>query len=180
MTATELRKILDQHAKWIGGHGGAQADRRGADLRGADLRHADLQHVNLQRADLRSADLQNADLCYADLRSANLDQLASDRLLIVPSVGSFVGWKSCRDRVIVKLLIPAEAKRSNATSRKCRASHVLVEEVFGSDVGVSMHDESVVYRPGHLVQCHEWEPDRWVECGGGIHFFITRSEAEAY
>jgi hypothetical protein len=23
-------------------------------------------------------------------------------------------------------------------------------------------------------------PDRWQECAGGIHFFITREEAEAY
>ena len=25
-----------------------------------------------------------------------------------------------------------------------------------------------------------WEEDRWIECGGGIHHFLTRTEAEAY
>jgi hypothetical protein len=30
------------------------------------------------------------------------------------------------------------------------------------------------------VVCDVWGEGRWVECAGGIHFFITRAEAEAY
>ena len=26
----------------------------------------------------------------------------------------------------------------------------------------------------------KWDEDRWNECANGIHFFITREEAEAY
>jgi len=30
------------------------------------------------------------------------------------------------------------------------------------------------------VRCDKWDDDRWNECSGGIHFFLTRAEAEAY
>jgi hypothetical protein len=53
-------------------------------------------------------------------------------------------------------------------------------EVFGGACGVSMHDSRTEYRVGQVVRCDRWEEDRWVECGGGIHHFITRAEAEAY
>jgi hypothetical protein len=30
------------------------------------------------------------------------------------------------------------------------------------------------------VRCDKWNEDRWIECGGGIHFFLTRIEAERH
>lgn len=30
------------------------------------------------------------------------------------------------------------------------------------------------------IACHKWSDDWQEECAGGIHFFITREEAEAY
>ena len=80
----------------------------------------------------------------------------------------------------LELLIPKTAKRSSATSRKCRAEFVKVLKVFGADEGVSQHDESVKYKVGDVVGCHKWDKNRWNECSGGIHFFITRAEAENY
>ena len=78
------------------------------------------------------------------------------------------------------MLIPAKAKRSNATGRKCRASEVKVLEVIGAKEGISKHDDTVKYVKGKTVKCHEWNEDRWEECGGGIHFFLTRIETENY
>ena len=37
-----------------------------------------------------------------------------------------------------------------------------------------------VYRVGETVRPDAWGGDRWVECAGGIHFFLTRYEAENY
>jgi uncharacterized protein YjbI with pentapeptide repeats len=167
------------------------ANLRGADLRSANLRGADLRSADLRGADLRGADLRGADLRSADLRSANLyganlqgaenvsDQLNAESM-IVPESGQFEGWKKCRGGVIVHVMIPKKAKRSNATGRKCRASEVKVLEVIGAIKGVSIYTESIIYTKGKTVKADVWNEDRWVECGGGIHFFITRKEAELY
>ena len=171
------------------------ADLQGADLKGADLRDADLRGADLQGADLRNAYLQGADLRSADLRSADLkgaglkgatgvDPLVAARLSICPE-GDLVVWKSARtadkERALVKLLIPADAERSNATGRKCRASRAVVLEIVGAEVAFSRHDARFVYRVGETVEPYNpFDPDRWNECTSGIHFFLTREEAEAY
>lgn len=79
----------------------------------------------------------------------------------------------------MKLKIPAAAKRSSATSRKCRAEFAEVLEVFGAEKGRSSYGE-VTYRAGEIVHPDSFNDDRWSECSNGIHFFITREEAEAY
>jgi uncharacterized protein YjbI with pentapeptide repeats len=164
------------------------ADLCDANLRGADLRNANLRDANLRDADLRGADLRDADLCDAnlrgadlrgaDLRGAKIDDLQAAILSIVPEAGPFEGWKKCCGGVIVRLEILANARRSNATGRKCRAEQVRVIEVIGDVVGVSIYRSNIEYRAGEIVSCDRWEEDRWTECGGGIHFYITRIEAE--
>lgn len=74
MEQTKLRKILDEHKRWIetNQREGSRADLREADLRGADLREADLRRADLWGANLRGADLRGADLWEADLRGADL------------------------------------------------------------------------------------------------------------
>ena len=69
MTKDDLKKILDDHALWLRGEGGARANLRGANLRGANLQDTDLRWANLRWADLRGADLQDADLQDANLWS---------------------------------------------------------------------------------------------------------------
>jgi hypothetical protein len=161
------------------------ADLRSANLRSADLQGADLQGANLQGADLYGANLQGADLYGADLYGADLqgaefDELQDARLSILPSDGDVVGWKKCRGGVLVKLIVREGVPRSNATGRKCRAAEVEVIEVDGAKVGVSDYDETTEYRVGKTVKCDTWGENRWQECTGGIHFFITRKEAEVY
>ena len=99
---------------------------------------------------------------------------------MLPDEGDVIGWKKCCAGVIVKLLVKSDTPRSSATTRKCRAKEVTVLEVFESDIGVSKHDSKVTYKKGEVVTCDSWEDDRWIECAGGIHFFITRQEAEDY
>jgi hypothetical protein len=181
------------------------ADLSGADLSGADLRSADLRSAVLRSADLRSADLSGAVLRSADLRSAVLSgaDLRSavlsgaknipDYVRAVTSIlpdGPIIGWKKCNDGVIVKLQIPAKAKRSNATGRKCRAEYVKVlalydrsseTELAADTVAVtSAHGPKTEYRKGHIVKPDSFDENRWEECSHGVHFFITRLEAEEY
>ena len=156
------------------------ANLRGANLWGADLQGADLQGADLRRADLQGADLQGANLQGANLQGAiNIPNYVSVTTSITPE-GQFIGWKKCRDEIIVKLMVGKNAKRSNSTGRKCRAEYVEVLEVIGGEVGVSLHDGKTEYRVGRIVRCDKWENDRWVECGGGIHFYLTREEAEKH
>ena len=167
-----------------------RADLRGAYLQRADLQRAKLQDADLrgaylQRADLQGADLQGADLEGADLRDADLEgaenaELAIAMVSICPE-GDIIGWKNCKGGVIVKLLIPADAKRSNATGRKCRAEFAKVLEIFGNDIALSNYDGGkTIYKVGETVRPDKWDDNRWDECSNGIHFFITRVEAEAY
>jgi hypothetical protein len=165
------------------------ADLQGADLRGANLQGADLRGANLQGAYLRGANLQRADLQGADLQGAYL-RGANGIGLNCPETGSFIGFKKAytnQKRVIVKLQITEDAKRSSATSRKCRCSKAVVLEI--SDIaGVetdiqeahSGHDTNFIYRVGETVTVDNFDEDRWNECSTGIHFFITRKEAVDY
>ena len=159
------------------------ANLSGADLSRADLYGANLSGANLYGANLSGANLSRANLSRADLYGANLSgaengELAQAQTSILPE-GNLVGWKMCKDKVVVKVLIPQKARRSNATGRKCRAEYVQVLRVFGAEEGVAQYDGKTVYRKGEIVKCHNWDENRWAECSGGIHFFLTRIEAES-
>jgi len=156
------------------------ANLYGANLRGANLYGADLRGANLYGADLYEANLSGANLSGADLRGTKSAELAIARTRILPDTGDIIGWKKCKNKVIVKLLIKSETKRCHAFGRKCRAERATVLEVFGADKGISNHDGKTEYAAGQEVVCDVWGEDWTVECSGGIHFFITRLEAENY
>ena len=177
LSKEELQEILEKHKKWLTGKdGGERADLRGTDLRGTNLREADLRRADLRRADLREAYLRGADLREADLNFP----------IACPESGSFIGYKKAR-KYIIKLKILENAKRSSATSRKCRcdkAEVVAIENMDGTVVGVdsvrSNRDSSFIYRIGEIVSVDNFDDNRWNECTAGIHFFITRDEAVNY
>lgn len=123
----------------------------------------------------------------ADLYGAENSEYA-DALTMIPCEGSIIGWKKAHNpdggHCIVKLRIPEEAKRSSSTGRKCRAEWAEVIEVIGAEYAISDHaDENGVkleYRAGQTVRPDKWDTNRWEECSGGIHFFVSRIEAENY
>ena len=173
------------------------ADLRGANLSYADLRDANLRCANLRGANLRCADLRGADLRCADLRGANLSyaelsELTVAQTSILPDEGDIIGWKKAialdGARIIVKLLIPADAQRSNATGRKCRASTARVldlQDKQGNSLppdttAYSSFDPDFTYKKGETVHVEDFDTNRWDECATGIHFFITRIEAVEY
>ena len=178
------------------------ANLRGANLCDADLRCANLCGANLCGANLCGADLRCADLRYANLRKANLrnadlrgvkntDKTAWDAYtafypLQCPETGSFIGYKKAADKIVM-LEICADAKRSSATSRKCRCNKAKVLSIThldGSDSGLtevrSNYSKEFVYRVGEIAEVSDFDDDRWNECAAGIHFFITRDEAVKY
>ena len=158
MGAYNLNDILHKHKMWLEGEKGGKK----ADLSWADLRRADLFGV------------------IANEETGGYWQ-------VCPEEGSFIGFKKLKGDLIAKLEIPAHAKRSSATTRKCRCSEAKVLEITGGDKevkeGMSCSPFAcgvLVYKVGETVFPDSFNEDRWNECSNGIHFFMTRREAELY
>ena len=166
------------------------ADLSRACLLAANLRGADLTKANMMGADLRSADMMGADLTKANMMGAEGADLIMAQTRILPDGGDIIGWKKAwtvdDQPIIVKLLIPSDAQRSNGMGRRCRASEAKVldlQDLAGhsiATVAYSAHDPEFAYRLGETVESDGFDPDRWAECTDGIHFFITRIEAVGY
>jgi len=84
-------------------------------------------------------------------------------------------------KTIAKLLIPKEAKRSSAFGRKCRSEYADVMEIENGTIAYSEFDKSFIYEVGKRITPREPFNDNWQEeCASGIHFFITKIEAQNY
>jgi hypothetical protein len=207
LTPEALKEILAKHASWLRGDAeGVRANLSDADLSGANLSYANLSYANLSYANLSGANLiranlsranlsgaylsgaylSRANLSGANLSGANLSRAKYDdktiwaEFQIVPETGPFWLWKKLRNGVIAQLEVPAEAGRVSSTGRKCRVEFARVLSLSEGEVGYSQHDAKFSYRVGEIVRPDKWEPDFRVECSGGIHGFLRRSEAEAY
>ena len=163
------------------------ANLRGADLGCANLHGANLHGANLHGADLGCANLHGANLGCANLHGANLGCAKNIPFIPIacPSDGSFIGWKKIKG-CLVKLLIPEDAKRSSATTNKCRCDKAKVLEII--DLMTNEHLDDIineeyakcVYRVGEMVYPDKFDKNRWEECSHGIHFFINKQEAVEY
>lgn len=160
---------------------------RDANLHGAYLHGAYLCDAYLHGADLYGANLYGANLRDAYLRGANLHCAKNEPFIPIscPSDGSFIGWKKIRG-CLVKLLIPEDAKRSSATTNKCRCDKAKVLEII--DLTTNEHLDKIineeyvkcVYKVGEMVYPDKFDKKRWEECSHGIHFFINKQEAVEY
>ena len=162
METKQLQEILENHKMWLNGEN------------------------NSKRANLSGANLSDADLRSANLRSAIFNELTCFFALQCPESGEFIGYKKASGK-IVKLLICEDAKRSSATSRKCRCSKAKVLEIQNINGSLSEKNEvssdrdaNFIYKIGEIVEVKDFNNNRWDECSSGIHFFITRSEAVNY
>ena len=177
----------DLGGAYLGGADLRDADLRGADLGGAYLGGADLGGADLGGADLRDADLRDADLRGADLGGAKDVPFIP---LACPSDGAFIGWKKIEgqpDDYLVKLEIPADARRSSATGTKCRCDKAMVLAITSLDeaetfeaVTNSAYSPNITYTVGEMVYPDSFDDNRWNECSHGIHFFINKQEAINY
>ena len=173
-----------------------------ANLDGADLYASDLDYASFKGASLRFArieyadnsyyaDFTNADVTGVDFSGCELDEESFEGAtgfhphMRCPEEGSFIAWKKCRDNHIVKLLIPEHAQRTGASVYSCRASEAVVLDIRNEDnepceEAVSCADEDFIYRTGETVCPEEAFDGHLLENGSGIHFFLTRTEAEQF
>jgi len=157
-----------------------QAADKGANLEGANLYGANLEGANLEGANLEGAYLKGANLEGAKFPED--EKLKTyQRITHIPD-GDIIGYKKVNNR-IVKLLIPADAKRIHAIgSRKCRAEYARVLEIDGglTEILNTAYNPNCLYQVGEIVRPDSFDADILVECSHGINFFISRIEAEEY
>lgn len=177
-----------------------KADLSDANLSGANLCDANLYEAILcgtipQAADLYGADLERVNLCDTNLYGADLHEAKNVPFIpmVCPDTGLFTAWKKAavlKGRnsldVIVKLEVPEDARRSSATSRKCRCDKAIVKSITSLDgsesfnSAFSKYDKCFIYEVGKTVSVPDFDENRFNECTSGIHFFVNRQEAVDY
>lgn len=173
-------------------------------FKNARLSHAILESVNAFKASFHETELDysliyNVDFSGCDLNRANLSHANIHcgyelpemicpqgeikgyvKALNIPKIPSYADDLT-NNYVIVELLIPADAKRSNGTTRVCRADKmkvVSITKMDGSDAGYDAYGHNRVYRIGQEYVTSSFDDNRWNRDDKAYHFFLTREEAE--
>lgn len=173
------------------------ADLRCANLYNADLSYADLSYANLSSVDLSCANLNGsnlygANLYNAALRGTNLHNANLHGTILRDAKGqyieyrkgkilteSIIGYKKCQDGVIVSLEIPKGAIVFSINGNKCRTNKAKVISIDGANRAYAFF-KYMSYYVGDEITIYDFNCEYNVECGSGIHFFMTREEAEFY
>ena len=160
-------------------------------LQNANLKNANLERASLRRVNLTYADIRGAKLYAAVLENAILDNIIFDDKtenfrIHCPEQGAFVAYKKGLDNLIIKLLIPSDARRVSSTMNCCRCDKAKVLEIKNFegtkffDEAWSMVAENFCYKLGEWVYAENFNENRWYDSTGGIHFWMTEDEAKAY
>lgn len=155
MDKKELDEILKRHKHWIN-----------KDVDGWEYMRASLRYANLSGANLRDA-------------KGSLLEFRKGKIL----TSDIKGYKKCKDGTkdgtIVTLLIPRGATVFSINGKKCRTNKAKVISIDGADVAYSTY-KYMSYYIGDEFNIYNFNCTYNVECGEGIHFFMTREEAENY
>ena len=182
-----LEEILERHLHWLNrdceNWESMQADLHNADLynanmcganmRGANMRGANMCGANMSDADMRGVNMRGANMCGANMSYA--DRLRKGIKLSEP----IIGWKKCKNNVLVKLEIPRGAIVFSINNSKYRTDKAKVLEIIGGDRAYSKY-KFFSYYVGDIIEIFDFNCEYNVECAKGIHFFKTREEAENY
>lgn len=154
-------------------------------ITGSTFNYATLNRVCMYMSRIWNTIFENVK-CYRCI----INSVESNRIpyvsLACPSEGSFIGWKVV-DGSLIKLLIPKDAKRSSATTHKCRCDKAKVLEItdlltkeLKSIITNTNYCPYVSYEVGKMVYPNTFDENRLNECAYGIHFFVDKQEAINY
>lgn len=96
---------------------------------------------------------------------------------------SIIGWKKCEGRVIVKLRIPKGAVVFSINGKKCRTNKckvISIDSIGNDNTAISMYDNNFTYTVGKVIEIDNFDLSYNVECGTGIHFFLSEEDARNY
>ena len=154
------------------------ANMHGAYMRGANMNDADMSYADMSYANMRGANMNGVNMNGANMRNANMcgvDRLRKGIKLSEP----IIGWKKCKNDVLVKLEIPRGAIVFSINNNKCRTDKAKVLEIIGRNRAYSNY-KFFSYYVGDVIEIFDFNCQYNVECAKGIHFFKTREEAENY
>ena len=180
---------------------------RGISFLNCSFLNCTFESCDFSYANMRDTGFTATRFLDCDFYSANLPETFAPRSLeycknvpyipmVCPEEGEFIGYKKAwinyhgfRYYVIVTLCIPADARRSSGTGRKCRCDKAIVEKMewvsagpsINPSIAHSIHNHDFHYVAGRVVQpTNGFCEDRWKTCAGGIHFFMNKQEAIDY
>ena len=140
-------------------------------LQNANLKNANLERASLRRVNLTYADIRGAKLYAAVLENAILDNIIFDDKtenfrIHCPEQGAFVAYKKGLDNLIIKLLIPSDAKRVSSTMNCCRCDKAKVLEIKNFEGTKFFNEawstvaENFCYKLGEWVYAENFNEDR--------------------
>lgn len=94
--------------------------------------------------------------------------------------------KGYQNYVLATLMVPLGTPSILYHDCKCRAERAYVRSIqdfYGTQYDEArsyMHYSVITYKVGKEVVADKWDPDPMKECGHGIHFFLTITEAWKY
>ena len=188
LTGADLTDVDLSHAHLT------SANLSGANLTHAELRYANLSDANLSGVDLTGVDLRCANLTDANLTDANLTDADLERANLTDTIidekeqcrkgivltESMIGYKNSNEGKIITLEIPIGAKVFSINNSKRRTNKAKVIDMQGETELSSIHDIDFKYHVGDEIEITNFDKNYNVECGAGIHFFLTGEEAENY
>ena len=153
-----------------------------ANLHDADLRNAIFYYTNLCKANLEGTDLDGADMYGANLFGT--DMYGANGRCVEYKKGkmlseSIIGYKKCKDNIIVTLEIPRGVIVFSISGNKCRTNKAKVIDIEGADRAYSTY-QYMSYYVGDEITVYNFNCEYNEECSNGIHFYMTREEAEAH
>lgn len=169
MEKEELKKILKLHAKWLNDEPGGKR---------ANLSVTDLIYANLSWADLSETDLRYVDLSGTNLINTKLNEAENYRKGQILK-NKIIGFKKCKDNVVVTLEIPKNAIVFGINGKYFRTNIAKCINISNdSKIAFSFFNNNFTYEVGKTYEIKDFDLMYNVEAGKGIHFFKTLEEAK--
>lgn len=149
----------------------------------------DFTNINNENVVFRNCNFTDTNIKNLDISKIMFDSSTIGLSMVCPEEGEFIAYKVAKysyGKALIKLLIPKDALRSSATTRKCRCNKARVLEITSLQNGKklkyarSFFNNNFQYDLGEMVEVKDFDTNRWDECSNGIHFFITKQEAINY
>lgn len=170
-----------------------EANLYGADFSEARLYRIEFAGANLCKADFYGAYLDAGQFCKSKIYDTNFNNCNfSHSTLLEDANGKLteyrrgkmltediIGYKKCQDNVIVTLKIPRGAIVFSINGTKCRTNKAKVIAIDGAKKAISSF-KHMSYYVGDEFTIYDFDCTYNNQCGEGIHFFLTREEAEGY